>query len=281
MKISSKSPAKINFFLEIINKKTNGYHNIKTIMQTINLYDYIFFEKINKNNIIFKCNEKSINNKKNIVYKTTKFIKKYFKKDIGVSIYIDKKIPIGAGLGGGSSNAATTIKSLIKLWNIKTTKTIIKKIAKKIGADVPFFLNGGTSLCTGIGNIIEPLNNINKQKIIIVNPGLKILTSNIYKKVKFPFKKKGIYKIKKYILTGTFNTYKAFNTCFNRFEDFVLTDYDEIKKIKNLFKKFGCVSLMTGSGSSVFGIINSKSDIKKIILNINKHKWKFWLVNTI
>jgi 4-diphosphocytidyl-2-C-methyl-D-erythritol kinase len=281
MKISSKSPAKINFFLEIINKKNNGYHNIKTIMQTINLYDYIFFKTTSKNNIIFKCNEKSINSKKNIVYKTAKFIKRYFKKNIGVSIYLNKKIPIGAGLGGGSSNAAATIKSLIKFWNIKTTKTIIKRIAERIGADVPFFLNGGTSLCTGIGNIVKPLNKINKQKIILVNPGLKILTSNVYKKIKFPFIKKEIYKIKKYISTGTFNTYKAFNSCFNRLEDFVLSDYNEIKKIKDLFKNFGCISLMTGSGSSVFGIINSKSDIKKIILNINKHKWKFWLVNTI
>ncbi|MDR1928963.1 MAG: 4-(cytidine 5'-diphospho)-2-C-methyl-D-erythritol kinase [Endomicrobium sp.] len=277
MKIYFKSPAKINLFLEIKNKRSDGYHNLESIMQTINLCDTIFFELIDKD-ILIECNDKSINNKKNIIYKTVLLIKNYFNIKSGVKIYLKKNIPISSGLGGGSSNAATTIKALVKLWNIKTTKSKLNQIAKEIGADVPFFLTCGTALCRGIGEIVIPLNDflIHDLNIVLVNPGFGLSTKNIYKRIKYPLKnQKKINKTLTYLFKG------YFSYCFNRLEEFVIPYYPEIKKIKNVLNELGYVNLMSGSGSTVFGILNSNLENQRIKNDLEKYKWQIWFTSTV
>ncbi|MDR1122509.1 MAG: 4-(cytidine 5'-diphospho)-2-C-methyl-D-erythritol kinase, partial [Endomicrobium sp.] len=249
MKIILKTPAKINLFLEIKNKREDGYHKLKTIMQTVSLYDELSFELIDKS-IFLECDNKALpTDSTNIIYKATKAFHDYFKINKGVRIHLKKIIPIGGGLGGGSSDAAATIVALVKLYNVKTNKKELEQIATKLGTDVPFFFTEGTALCEDIGHIITPLKSIKNLNVILVNPGFGVNTSDIYKKVKFSLTKRAkITKIKAQIDNDSFNTNEAFKFCFNRLEDFALTDYPEIAKIKDVLKTTGCVSLMSGSG---------------------------------
>ena len=151
-KIIIKSPAKINLYLKILNKFTDGYHEIDTAFQLIDLFDEIEFIN-SKNNISINSNSNNLNNNKNIISIVAKRLKKTNKK-LGVDIKLDKKIPIGAGLGGGSSNAASTIIALNKLWNLGMTKIEMHNFAKSIGADVPFFLFGKNAYAKGIGCLL-------------------------------------------------------------------------------------------------------------------------------
>jgi 4-diphosphocytidyl-2-C-methyl-D-erythritol kinase len=281
MKIALKAPAKINLFLEIKNKKEDGYHNLESIMQTVSLYDELSFELTDKN-ISLECDNKRLpTDSRNIVYKAAKAFFDYFKIDTNVKIYLKKIIPTGAGLGGGSSDAAATIVALTKLHNIKTNKSELEQIAAKLGADVPFFLTGGTALCEGIGDIVTPLKNIKDLNIILVNPGFGVNTASVYKKVKFPLTNRAeITKIKNCIDGGSFNTNAAFYSCFNRLEDFVLSDYTEIAKIKNVLKSAGCVSLMSGSGATVFGLFDKTISLEEIKVAVNKYSWKYWFVTS-
>jgi 4-diphosphocytidyl-2-C-methyl-D-erythritol kinase len=281
MKINLWAPAKINLFLEIQNKRSDGYHNLESIMQTVSLYDNLSFENTGKD-IFLSSSDKSLpTDETNIVYKAAKTVKDRFNINKGVKIYLTKEIPIGAGLGGGSSDAAATLKALIKLWNIKTTKKTLEQIAVKLGADVPFFLTGKTAICKGIGEIVMPLKNIDKLNIVLVNPGIKISTADIYKKVKFPLINRAeIHKIKSLICSGLFDTKNAFSSCFNRLEEFVLPNYPKLAKIKSVLNKLGCISLMSGSGSTIFGIFDSSTGVEAIKLGLNKYSWKTWFVST-
>jgi 4-diphosphocytidyl-2-C-methyl-D-erythritol kinase len=275
------APAKINLFLEIKNKRPDGYHNLESIMQTVSLYDKLYFN-LTKKNIVFKCNDKSLSTHANIVYKTAKAVKTRFKINNGVEIYLKKEIPVAAGLGGGSSDAAATLKALINLWNIKTTKTELNRIASKLGADVSFFLTGGTALCEGIGEKITPLKSINKLNIILINPGFGIMTTNVYKNIKFPFTNPvKIHRILSLIHRGNFDVKSAYDSCFNRLEEFVLPDCPEIVKIKNILDDLGCISLMSGSGTTVFGIFDLKVNFKMIRSKLSRYGWKVWFVNAV
>ncbi|MDR0978226.1 MAG: 4-(cytidine 5'-diphospho)-2-C-methyl-D-erythritol kinase, partial [Endomicrobium sp.] len=183
MKITLKAPAKINLFLEIKDKREDGYHNIETIMQTVSLYDELTFENAGKD-IFLECSNKTLpSGHNNIVYKAAKAFYEYFKIKAGIKIYLKKMIPAGAGLGGGSSDAAATLAALAKIHNVETNKQELEHIAATLGADVAFFLTGGTALCEGKGDIITPLKSIKNLNLVIVNPCFEINTADIYKKV--------------------------------------------------------------------------------------------------
>jgi 4-diphosphocytidyl-2-C-methyl-D-erythritol kinase len=280
MKIILKSPAKVNLFFEIKNKRNDGYHNIETIMQTISLHDELSFENADKD-IILECDNKSLPcDKRNLIYKGALSLKTHFNINKGVKICLQKKIPLEAGLGGGSSTAATTILALIKLWNIKTTQKELELIASKLGADVPFFLTGGTCLCEGIGEIVTPIKNINNLDMVLVNPAFGISTIEVYKRINFPLTNPvKIHKIKQLICDGLFNNKQAFKNCFNRLEEFVFVDFITIAKIKSLLNKLGCISLMSGSGSTVFGIFDNYVSREQLTYELKKTPWNFWFVS--
>lgn len=281
MKINLRAPAKINLFLEIQNKRSDGYHNLESIMQTVSLYDNLSFEIADKD-ISLKSNDKSLPvDEANIVYKAAKTVKTHFNVNKGVKICLTKEIPMKAGLGGGSSDAAATLEALVKLWNIKTTKNKLEQIAVKLGADVPFFLTGGTALCKGKGEIVTSLASIGELNMVLVNPGFGISTASVYKKIKFPLTNKvKVNRIRIAICGGLFDTENAFSSCFNRFEEFVFPSYPELTKIKSVLNELGCMSLMSGSGTTVFGIFDSDAKSEVIKFELAKHNWKTWFVST-
>ena len=270
-----KANAKINLFLDILGKRKDGYHNIKTIFQEISLSDDIFIcsprlqsgvsEANVKNRIKILCdNPKIPTDKRNLVFKAADAIKKYSGIKKGVLIKIKKRIPVGAGLGGGSSDAAAVLGGLNKLWNLKLTTNQLVKIGKQIGADVPFFIYGGRCLGEGIGAQLTPLKIRKKEWYVLVNPPFEISTKVVYSQLTKPRKTD---KIKRYI---------------NRLEDVVIPLYPEIKKIKDLLVENGVeFSLMSGSGSCVFGFVKNRITGIRIKNRLKKDGYAVWLVHSV
>ena len=273
--ITAIAPAKINLFLEITGKRYDGYHNIETIMQTVGLSDKITFELAADNNVSLNVSSKDLNipvDSRNIVVKAALALKEKFNIKQGVKITLEKNIPSGAGLGGGSSDAAETLKALIKLWNIKIENSELSALAAKLGADVPFFLTGSAALCEGIGEIITPINTAKNLSLVIVKPSVSVPTPEAYKKVKLPFNNpQSVKAIKTAIETGCFGFKEAKELCFNRFEELVFGDYPEIAKVKKILTDAGCFAMMSGSGSAVFGFFSpsDKSAVENAVANLN------------
>ncbi len=242
-----KSFAKINLCLEIKNKRDDGFHNLNTIMQSINLFDLIKISKINLNKIFVECNKNMCKMEKNLAYKAAKAIFDLINPNFGIKIEIQKNIPIGAGLGGGSSNAAAVIFGLNKVLNLNFCKNKIIEICEKLGADVPFCYYGGTIMCQGKGEILSRINSLPKCKFLLKISNQKNYTKKLFKQfdnLKNNNLKNNNLKIKmlkKAILIG--NIDKISQKCFN--------DFEQIIKIPPDWH-------LTGSGSAIFKIINKE-----------------------
>ena len=181
--LTLKAPAKINLNLEILDKREDGYHNLKSEFRTIDLHDTITLTKIPEGiQIVTSGKYKIPNNRANLVYQVAEKLRSHAKGRVGVKIEIDKQIPLFAGLGGGSSDAATVIKGLIELWDLDLSLEKQIEIGKNIGADIPFFLYGGNCLVEGIGEKVTPLESSEKEQFIIVTqlPYIKISTPRAY-----------------------------------------------------------------------------------------------------
>ena len=184
-KICVRSPAKINLHLEIIGKREDGYHELAMIMQNIDLSDYIEFENNQIGEIKLNSNSKDLSlNDDNLIIKAANHIKEISKdKKLGANIFLKKNIPIGAGLAGGSSNAAATLVGLNKLWDLNLDYETILLLAAKLGSDVPFFVDGGCQFCFGRGEILEKYNSkFDYGVILLKNPNISISTIDTYKK---------------------------------------------------------------------------------------------------
>jgi len=156
MKLTLPAPAKLNLFLHITGRKENGYHNLQTLFQMLDYGDRLEIESNNTGKIELSSNEKSIPNKENLILRAAKALQNYSACECGAKIILKKKLPIGAGLGGGSSDAATAILGLNAVWNLTLTNTELLGIGSKIGADVPVFISGRTSWAEGVGEKLTP-----------------------------------------------------------------------------------------------------------------------------
>ena len=278
-----KAPAKINLFLEILNKRPDGYHNIESVMHTVSLFDILEFSPVMEDKIELICDnvELSSDVKKNIVYKAAEKIKQQYNIKQGIKIKLTKNIPMGAGLGGGSSDAAATILALNKIWNINDDIKNLELLGAKLGADVPFFMTGGVAKISGIGDVVEKINTKLNLDFVLVKPNFGVPTPYAYSRVKFPLT--NIHKISKIINNlekGMFDFESAKDLFFNRFEDFIFDEYQEIKQIKKVLEDLGCASLMSGSGATVFGLVHDKKNIDFILNELKKCGWNVWVASS-
>ena len=257
-----KSYAKINLYLKIGKRLKNNYHNIESLMLPIKLHDDISFEKIDDNSIIIESSNKGLENEDNLSYRAALLLKNKFDINSGIKINITKNIPLAAGLGGGSSNAAATLIALNKLWKLKLNQKKLLNLAMEIGSDVPFFISGKSSIIIGIGNKIKPLKN-KSLNVVLVNPGINISTAWAYKefdknkkKSKINNKAKNIKELVKSMRKKDIK--KISENIHNDFSRIVEKKHKIINDIKSDLKKNGALSSMvSGSGPTVFGIFNS------------------------
>lgn len=271
-----KAPAKINLTLEVVRKLPNGYHELRTVMAKIErIFDEISISFYpDRTNIVIKSQAKKIPlDGNNICYKAAE---KYFtkiKKRVGLEIVIRKKIPVGAGLGGGSSDGAAVLKILNKFYKNKISSKELEKIAAEVGKDVPFFLaSKGAAFLDRMGDRIKKNINLPKLNFVVVNPGIHIATPWAFEEMRKQgnLGNKGLsVKMLRFVQEG--NIDKIIAGLHNDFEPVMEKKYPIIKKIKNELTDLGAGSvLMAGSGSTVFGIFKSsrkaleaKKEIKK------------------
>jgi 4-diphosphocytidyl-2-C-methyl-D-erythritol kinase len=256
--LTVNSYAKINIGLKIINQRINSYHNIETVFQEVQFHDIITINKINEgyelssNNIDFPIESS------NTCVQAYLRLKKEFPGLKGVKIHVNKNIPIGSGLGGGSSNAASTIIGINNLYDIGLTKPQLENISQDIGADVPFFIEGGIQRGQGIGDKLTPLNIKLTYTILLVFPNNTVNTrwaySQIRNKLEIPIKAINFADLmEKEII--------PFQLFENDFEKIVFSTYPEIGLIKSeLLDNNAKFASLSGSGSTVFGFFNDEAD---------------------
>ena len=250
--IKTKSYAKINLHLEVISKREDGFHEIITLMSKIDLYDEISFEK-SKNFSI----ESNLSIDDNIMKRTYDLVKDI--RDIkGLKIELKKKIPMGAGLAGGSSNAYETLKALDELYDLSLTKKEYFDILLKLGSDCNFFSAKSAAICTGRGELVEEVSDLNKYYVLLINPMINISSKEIYEGMSFDRSHLNSEEIHSLLAKDDFRKFK------NDMQDYVFENYP---KVAELYEKMNALNafktMMTGSGSSIFSLYNDEKLLTK------------------
>jgi 4-diphosphocytidyl-2-C-methyl-D-erythritol kinase len=262
--LAIQSFAKVNLSLRILGKRPDNYHEIHTVLQAVSLRDTLNFVTTSAGPIAFTCDDPSIPiDDSNLVVKAAKSLRERFRVMSSCKIHLTKRIPVQAGLGGGSSNAAITLLALTRLWELPATSQALLEMAANLGADVPFFIEGGTALATGIGAELTPLPDQPQQRLLIVAPAVTVSTRTAYAALKAPAlttsDSVSILAISR--TQAIFSDSKQWALCDHLENDFERVIFDmepEIRRVKEALIQAGArCALLAGSGSSVFGIFDS------------------------
>jgi 4-diphosphocytidyl-2-C-methyl-D-erythritol kinase len=248
-----RSPAKVNLRLEVLSRRRDGFHNIRTAMVPIDLVDVLDMGLTDDETIRVTCSRDDLPvDERNLVYRAAAVLLKITGRQTGVRIDITKRIPVGAGLGGGSSNAAATLCGINRLLAFPLKRTDLLKLAPELGADVPFFVYGRPAVATGVGERLEPLTGLPRLWFVLVYPGFGVSTRWAYERVNL-----WLTKINNHISMSAF-PYDISNLgefLANDLEKGVEEEYPVLRWIKNRLLAVGsAASLMSGSGSTVFGL---------------------------
>ncbi len=284
-KIRVPAPAKINLSLAITGLREDGFHELEMIMQSISLHDIVKIKKVSQGIILNTNHEHLTDGRDNLAYKAAELMLNRFNLDGGLDIYIDKKIPIAAGLAGGSTDAAAVINGVNKLFRLNLNSRKLRELAAEIGSDVPFCIQGGTVLATGRGTKIKQLPDIKKQQIIIVCPMVKIDTAEIYDEYDKLKEKKDFPFIPTNKLLNLIKNNKKikWNEGWNNvLEQVTINECSEIERIKNILRdKQVKFCLMSGSGPAVFAITDNKEKVNSIINNWPRKEDLLFAVSTV
>jgi 4-diphosphocytidyl-2-C-methyl-D-erythritol kinase len=253
-----KAYAKINLGLHIVGKRQDGFHNIETVFHRINLFDEINIE--NSFDISISCTDITIpSDNNNLCWKAAELLRKELGMAKGVRIGITKNIPTGAGLGGGSSDAAAVLLALPLLWKIDVKRPIIEKLALQLGSDVPFFLQNSSAYAEGRGEVLKTIDLALPYWIVLIHPNIHLSTPWAYNRL--AEKRNGLFPVRPNMAEQfSADPIRAVLESENDFEEIVFEEHPKIEKIKKQLKDLGAaVSLMSGSGSSMFGLFIDKS----------------------
>ena len=246
------SYAKINLFLEVLGKLPDNYHEVNTVLCSIVLFDEIRFVLTKSCDIIIWSNLDDLCGENNLIYKIAKYLQHRFKVSAGAEIRLTKHIPVSAGLGGGSSNAAIAIIFLDRLWQLGLSQKEKEEIAAMFGSDINFFLHGGTALGQNRGERITPQDDILVDNILLVNPGIAISAGLAYGALELPAP--GEAKL--------FDPADLMNTMYNRLEQTVCGLYPDVQALLDELNSFGAKkSMLCGSGSTCLGIFENERDL--------------------
>ncbi|WP_342433803.1 4-(cytidine 5'-diphospho)-2-C-methyl-D-erythritol kinase [Neobacillus sp. FSL H8-0543] len=265
MKVLVKAPAKINLSLDVLYKRPDGFHEVEMIMTTIDLADRVELTLLEENKIhILSHNRYVPDDQRNLAYQAAKLLKDRFNIEKGVEIIIEKTIPVAAGLAGGSSDAAATLRGLNKLWDLGLTMDELAEMGSEIGSDVSFCVYGGTALAKGRGEIITELPAPPTCWVILAKPFIGVSTAEVYRRLEL--EKMDHPNIKEMAGAIKNNDYQSVcNNVGNVLEEVTLNLHPEVAQIKDQMKRFGADAvLMSGSGPTVFGIVQHDSRMHRI-----------------
>jgi 4-diphosphocytidyl-2-C-methyl-D-erythritol kinase len=283
MSSSLPSFAKINWTLRLLGKRDDGFHELFTVFQTVSLHDTLRFDE--SDDLSLTCDDPAMpTDDRNLVVKAAKTLRREHGISAGARIHLEKRIPSPGGLGGGSSNAATALFGLRKLWNIDVSDESLFRIANDLGSDVPFFLCGGTALGTGRGDVIEPADDVSASEVLIVTPDVNLSTAEVFNTLNAPALTS---QEREHILTVCRNEARSFDPLHsvlkNDLEDRVFAAYPEVRRVKETLLKLGAVkAAMSGSGGSVFAVFDNKETRQAAQKALDEEStWRKFAVSTI
>jgi 4-diphosphocytidyl-2-C-methyl-D-erythritol kinase len=277
--------AKINLALEVLHLRSDGYHELRTLYQSVDLRDELHFR-------LPRAGDRSIDlvtegyepcpAQENLVYRAAMLLRRECGISRGARLHLAKRIPSGAGLGGGSSNAAVTLLGLDRLWNLKLGAAGLVPLAMRLGSDVPFFLVGGTALGVGRGEQVFPVAHPGFRWVVILHPPVHVSTAEAYAQLRRPLTRKlSAATISRLGLLMSDGKWEA-DRCFNDFEVDALKRYPEIRAARETLLKHGALAAqLSGSGSAVFGIFPNRNRAHWALSRIERHPWKAYLVKTV
>jgi 4-diphosphocytidyl-2-C-methyl-D-erythritol kinase len=254
------APAKINLFLRVIRRRADGYHDIFSLMQKINLYDELIFSPLPKG-IILNCPGSDLpTDEDNLVIRAARAIFDYCDCQSGMEITLHKKIPMTAGLGGGSSDAATTLMALNKICSLGLKKNELVKLGAKIGADVPFFIFGNEALASGIGDKLKHLRNLPRIYLLLIKPPFELSTKMVYKNLNLRL----TMGKNNYSIPPILDLSDIVQLLRNDLESVSLEMHTELSDLKKMLLRHGALgALMSGSGPTVFGLFRNEKEARK------------------
>lgn len=272
--------AKINLGLDVLRRRPNGYHDVKMIMQMVDIYDTLTLEKRQDERIVLTANKGEIPcDESNLIYKAAKLLFSYKEVPYGVNIHLEKRIPVAAGMAGGSTDAAATLTGLNELFELGVSQEELLELGVKIGADVPYCILGGCALSEGIGEVLTPLPNPPYCELVIAKPDINVSTKYVYENLNLQALEKhpDIDGIRAAIEEG--NLSGISQRLENVLESVTVKKYSIIQEIKDEMITLGAMNaIMSGSGPTVFGLFDSEDQAKKVkesILNKNLAKEVF------
>jgi 4-diphosphocytidyl-2-C-methyl-D-erythritol kinase len=281
--ISFKTPAKVNLGLHILGKREDGFHELETLFQMVNWCDEIKIECLSRG-LELVCNQPDIpTDKGNLVIRAAHILQaRYPERCKGARIHLNKNIPHGAGLGGGSGNAAGVLLGLNFLWGLKLKREDLISVASELGSDVPFFLFSPCAIGRGRGEILEPVKNSIRFYVLMVYPGFAVPTASVYGNLKLKLTKRenNISILKNFLLQSEFAQLGA--TWSNDLELFVFKEYPGLSGIKKEMLALGAKgALLSGSGSTVFGIFDNPETANSAHARLDRGKFMLFLAESV
>lgn len=277
-----KAYAKINLSIDVLSERDDGYHEVRMIMQSISLHDNLRFNKLDGEIRIYCSNPDVPCDRRNIVYRVLEILQQKYHITYGMEVFIEKEIPVAAGLAGGSTDAASAIIAANNIWGLNMSYADMINIGKEAGADIPFCIKGGTALAEGIGEKITVLNSLKGVSIVIAKPPISVSTKEVYN---------GLKMDEIAVRPDTDRLIKAVNDCniryiaenmINVLEGVTVKKYPVIQEIKSIMLQFGALgSLMSGSGPTVFGIFEDRGSSAKCYNRLKDYIKDVYMVETI
>jgi len=278
-KIEVKAYGKVNLSLDITGKKANGYHEVEMIMQQISLYDLVTIKKTQKAIELTTSCVYIPSDHRNIAYQVAEALMNKFSLDGGLSIHIDKKIPVAAGLAGGSADAAAVIEGINILYDLKMTREAMQEFALPFGADIPFCLAGGTAIARGIGEELEVIEGLDGVWLVLTKPNVGVSTESVYKQLQLDkvIKHPNTQVIKNHLQTGKIKEMSL--EMYNVLEEITAKNYPVIHKLEGKLKSFGAMAaMMSGSGPTVFAVFKNYKSALNAYKNMKKTEREVFLV---
>lgn len=277
--------AKVNLVLRVLGRRPDDYHELYTIFQTITLSDRLTFEPLEGERLELTCDTEGIpTDERNLVRRAAEALRERFRVRRGARVHLEKGIPSEAGLGGGSTDAAVTLLALAFLWEVGAGRRELEELGARLGADVPFFLTGGTATGRGLGTEIDALDDLPETPLVVVTPGVKVSTAEAYRALRAPALTKTEAPVKLPISRA--EAQFAASLCEmmqNDFEPVIYRLRPEIARARDALTKAGALcALLAGSGSSVFGLFESRETAERARLALRAETdWQVFICRTL
>ncbi|MBE9388262.1 4-(cytidine 5'-diphospho)-2-C-methyl-D-erythritol kinase [Vagococcus salmoninarum] len=265
MEIIEKAPAKINLGLDALYKRDDGYHELKMVMASVDLADKLIFRELEENQILIETDSSFLPvDKRNHIYQAAELLKERFGITKGVHVEVRKRIPVAAGLAGGSSDAAAALRGLNRLWHLDLSLAELAELGVEVGSDVPYCVRGNTAVVSGRGDLIKSLPAMPQCWVVLVKPRISVSTRTIFSSLSFnEIMHPNIGEIEAAVVAGDYQRLIA--NLGNSLEDITIQKHPVVQQIKDKMMKFGAdAALMSGSGPTVFALCDKYSRAQRV-----------------